>query len=154
MTQSNSATIKRWDNRWLDMCEQIAGWSKDRSRKVGAVIVGSRNELLSIGWNGFPRGVDDDVECRHDRPEKYAWTVHAETNAIFNAASQGVKLAGSTIYVGGDVTWPCAGCAGAIVQSGITCVVANYFGGRMDDHVIAETILQEGGVIVVNSGRG
>jgi dCMP deaminase len=109
-----------WDRRWLDLCDLVAGWSKDRSSKFGCVIVNDRQSVLSLGWNGFPRGIDDEVESRHERPEKYLWTEHAERNAIYNAAGMGVVLAGATAYVDGV---PCSDCARAIIQSGIRRVV-------------------------------
>jgi dCMP deaminase len=91
--------------------------SKDRSTKVGALILGPDNEPLSWGFNGFPRGADDDKEERHERPLKYQFTEHAERNAIYNAARSGIRLLGSRIYV---TNLPCCvDCARAIVQSGI-----------------------------------
>ena len=110
-----------WNSKFVELARFIAGWSKDRSRKVGAVIVGPSKEILSIGYNGFPTGVNDDVEARHERPAKYAWTEHAERNAIYNAARVGVGLEGSTIYL---PWYPCMDCARAIVQVGINDVVA------------------------------
>ena len=109
-----------WDKRWMDLAKLVASWSKDRSTKVGAVIVDRRNVLLSIGWNGFPRRVNDNVEERHERPAKYKWTEHAERNAIYNAASEGIELFDSTIYI---PWYPCADCARGIIQSGISEVV-------------------------------
>jgi dCMP deaminase len=109
-----------WDSRWMDMARLVASWSKDRSRKCGAVIVDSRNVLVSLGWNGFPRGVDDTVDARHERPAKYHWTEHAERNAIYNAAANGHPTKGCTIYL---PWYPCADCARAIIQSGIVCAV-------------------------------
>jgi dCMP deaminase len=111
-----------WDARWLELSSQIAGWSKDRSTKVGCVIIGSGNQLLSAGYNGFPRGVDDDIDSRHSREErngrreKLRWTEHAERNAIYNAARHGVMLLGSAMYL---PWYPCADCARGIIQSGI-----------------------------------
>jgi len=102
------------------MAELIATWSKDQSRQCGAVIVDSRNAVLSLGWNGFPRGINDHLEERQERPAKYLWMEHAERNAIYNAASNGIQLKGSTIYV----TWmPCADCTRAIIQSGISTII-------------------------------
>lgn len=109
-----------WDKRWMDLACLISTWSKDRSRQVAAVVVDDRNVLLSVGWNGFPRGVNDDIENRHKRPDKYKWTEHAERNAIYNAASKGISLLGSKIYL---PWYPCSDCARAIIQSGITSVV-------------------------------
>lgn len=108
-----------WNKRMLDLAHYISGWSKD-STKVGAVITDFDHRVLSIGYNGFPAGADDNVLERHERPAKYLYTEHAERNAIYSAAKNGVKLQGATIYL----EWfPCADCARAIIQSGIVCVV-------------------------------
>jgi len=111
-----------WDSRWMALAQLVATWSKDRGRKVGAVIVGPDNEVRSTGFNGIPRGVDDDVEERHDAAsgEKYLWVSHAERNAIYNAALLGVSTKGCTIYV---PWYPCIECAKAIVQAGIGRIV-------------------------------
>ncbi len=111
-----------WDSRWMALAQLVATWSKDRGRKVGAVIVGPDNEVRSTGFNGIPRGVDDDVEERHDAAsgEKYLWVSHAERNAIYNAALLGVSTKGCTIYV---PWYPCIDCAKAIVQAGIGRIV-------------------------------
>lgn len=106
-----------WDKRWMDMADLVATWSKDNSRKIAAVVVDSRNVLVSIGWNGFPRGIDDTVSERSERPAKYLWTEHAERNAIYNAAANGIKLGGCRMYI---PWYPCSDCARAIIQSGIT----------------------------------
>ena len=98
----------------------VGFWSKDPSTKVGAVFVSAERRILSTGYNGFPRGVDDDVEERWLRPEKYFWTAHAEVNAIYNAAFEGVSLRESTLYT---PFLPCHGCAQAIVQVGCERVV-------------------------------
>lgn len=109
-----------WDDRWLGMARLVASWSKDRSRQVGAVIVNDRNVVVSLGWNGFARGIDDGVECRHQRPEKYLWSEHAERNALFNAAANGNSTLNCRIY---QSMYPCAHCARGIVQAGICEVV-------------------------------
>lgn len=108
----------QWDNRFFDVAQLVSSWSEDESRKVGAVIVGSANQILTTGYNGLPRGVSSDHAVRHssENKEKYFWYEHAERNAIFNAARDGVKLEGSTIY---STLFPCADCSRAIVQSGI-----------------------------------
>jgi len=109
-----------WDTRWMSVAKLVSEWSKDRSRKCGAVIVDSRNVLVSLGWNGFPRGVNDDCDERHTRPAKYLWTEHAERNAIYNASANGHPTKGCTMYL---PWYPCADCARAIIQSGITEIV-------------------------------
>lgn len=104
-----------WDLRFMQLADHIAQWSKDRSTKVGAVIVIDKNPV-SVGYNGFPRGCDDDLNERHERPIKYYWVLHAEENAIINAARHGQKTMGADMYV----NWfPCAKCAGMIVNAGI-----------------------------------
>lgn len=105
----------------MELAGFVAGWSKDRSRQVGCVIVAPDNSLRSIGFNGFPRGLNDDHDERHERPAKYFWTEHAERNAIYAAARNGVALAGCTMYL----PWfPCVDCARAIVQAGIVELVS------------------------------
>jgi dCMP deaminase len=113
--------ITKWDRRFMQLAELVGSWSKDRSTKVGCVIVGTDHEVRAIGFNGFPRFVDDDIDERHERPAKYAWTEHAERNAIYSAVRIGVALKGCTMYL----PWfPCMDCARAIVQSGISRLVA------------------------------
>jgi dCMP deaminase len=106
----------------MAVAQLIATWSKDRGRKVGAVIVGPDNEIRSTGYNGIPRGVNDDLEERHDveNGEKYLWVSHAERNAIYNAALLGVSTKECTLYV---PWYPCLDCAKAIVQTGIAHLV-------------------------------
>lgn len=107
-----------WHDYFMNMAILASSRSKDRSTKVGALIVNDR-VIVSTGYNGFPRGVNDDIEERHTRPLKYEYTSHAEENAILNAARIGAKVAGSDIYV----TWnPCARCSRAIIQSQIKTV--------------------------------
>ncbi|TCU34119.1 deoxycytidylate deaminase [Rhizobium azibense] len=110
-----------WDSYFIQMSKLVASKSKDRSTKVGCVIVGPDNEVRSTGFNGFPRGIDDEVEARHERPAKYQWSEHAERNAIYNAARAGIATAGCRIFL----QWfPCVDCARAIIQAGIHEVVA------------------------------
>ena len=112
--------MDKWDRRFLDMANEVRSWSKDPSTQVGSVIVQDKR-IVSTGYNGFPPGIADD-ERLHNRETKYTLTVHAEMNAILNAAKSGVKLEGSTIYVSGLCV--CHSCAKAIVASGIKRVVA------------------------------
>lgn len=107
-----------WDKRFLDLARHIAEWSKDPSTKVGAAIVRPNRTIASVGYNGFPRGVQDLPERLEDRPVKYHFTVHAEMNAILSANE---PVTGYTLYVAPLL--PCSTCAAAIVQSGISRVV-------------------------------
>jgi dCMP deaminase len=109
-------TPSSWNRKYIELTQYIAQWSKDRSTKVGAVIVSLDNRVISMGYNGFCRGIDDDLEERHERPAKYFWTEHAERNAIYNAAFHGIKIEGATLYCS---LFPCVDCARAIIQSGI-----------------------------------
>lgn len=115
-------SITKWDLRFMRIADlEIAQWSKDRSSKVGAVIVKNR-QIISTGYNGLPRGCDDEVEARHERPEKYNWFIHAEPNAIINAARQGASTLDCDMYL----NWfPCDQCAGFIVQAGIKRLFAD-----------------------------
>lgn len=105
------------DERYLGLARHIAAWSKDPSTKVGAVITRPDRTVVSVGYNGFPRGVNDDAHALNNREKRLALTVHAEVNAILNAHQ---PVTGCTLYC----TWPpCSHCAGYIIQSGITRVV-------------------------------
>jgi dCMP deaminase len=107
----------KWDLRFLALAKHVAGWSKDPSTKVGAVIVRPDRTIASIGFNGLPRGVNDTSERLSNREFKYPMVVHAEVNAI-TAAKE--SLAGYTLYCTHP---PCAGCAGTTIQAGIHRVV-------------------------------
>jgi len=112
---------------WMSAVYLKAMLSRDASTKIGAIIVGPNEETRSSGYNGMPRGVDDDNEWRHERPQKYFYFEHAERNAIYNAARVGIPTDGCTMYTQGT---PCADCARAIIQAGIKKVVVHK---RFDD---------------------
>lgn len=138
-----------WDDRYLEIAGVVASWSKDSSTKVGCVVVGPVRQILATGYNGFPRGVDDDVPERWERPEKYLWVEHAERNAIYNAARSGISLAGATMYV---ERHPCADCARGIIQSGISCVVVGspVLLPRWEEScTVAGVMFEESGVAVL-----
>ena len=109
------------DIRFLNLAKEISTWSKDPSTKVGAVVVGDKDQIVSQGYNGFPRGFNDSDEIYKNRPLKYKYIIHAEANAIYNALFNGSFVEGATIYVHGLPV--CGECAKAIVQSGISRVV-------------------------------
>jgi len=113
-----------WDEYYFEHCDTIALKSKDPSTKVGCVIVGEGNGVLSTGFNGFPRGVDDDAARYQNREIKIDLIEHAERNAIYNAARTGIPLKGSRLYV----QWlPCHECARAIIQVGIKEVIVGDY---------------------------
>ena len=111
----------KWDGRYLNLAREVGSWSKDPSRKIGAVAIGEKGQVLAQGYNGFPRGIEDDDFRLNDRPTKYRYVVHAEMNVIYNASYSGVSLAGSTLYVHGLPV--CAECAKGIIQVGVRRVV-------------------------------
>ena len=113
--------LNKWDQRFLKLAEEVASWSKDPSRKIGAVAIGAKGQVLAQGYNGFPRGIDDSEERYNDRERKYELVVHAEMNVIYNATYSGVSLDGATLYVSGLPV--CSDCAKGIVQVGIKHVI-------------------------------
>lgn len=110
-----------WHERYLQLAEAVAKWSKDPSRQIGSVAVGEKGQVLSQGYNGFPRGINDTSVRLNDRETKYRYIVHAEQNVIYNASYNGVSLDGATLYVTGLPV--CSECAKGIIQVGIKMVV-------------------------------
>ena len=110
--------LSNWDKRFLELAQLVSSWSKDPSTKVGAVIVDEQNIIVSVGFNGFPKGIDDNDRLNH-REEKYQIIIHAENNALMFAKR---PLYGCTIYT--YPFMPCPRCAGMIIQSGIKRVVS------------------------------
>lgn len=135
---------------FMRVAQEIASFSKDPSTKVGAVVLDEYNNILATGWNGFPRGVTDSEDRLCNRELKYPLTVHAEANAIAASARTGRRLEGATLVV--SSLYPCADCAGLIIQAGIKRVVAAEI--REDSrwkssNELARTMFKEAGVEVV-----
>lgn len=123
--------------RWyFKIARTIAEASCDRSTKVGCIVVGPDKEIRAQGYNGFPRGVDDEEEKWHERPAKYDYVIHAEANAVANAARTGANLKGCTAYVTAP---PCCDCAGLLINAGISKVIWPSLG---DDGITSKTIDQ------------
>jgi len=109
-----------WDKRFLKLAKHISEWSKDPSTQVGCVVVGPDREIRSTGFNGLPRGIEDNDERLNDREIKYPLICHAEENAIMHAARIGISLKDCTAYV----TWPpCTRCARSLIQAGISTII-------------------------------
>jgi len=123
----------------------VALGSKDTRTKIGSVVIGPDNEIRSTGYNGFPRGLDDDLEERQAKPEKDYWFEHAERNAIFNAVRIGVSLRGCIMYT---QRTPCEACARAIVQAGISKVVIHkkWADDARDSHPRSRDMFKECGI--------
>lgn len=113
--------MNSWDIKFIELSRHIAEWSKDTNRKNGAVIVDDDNIVISMGYNGFPRGCNETVETRYEKPHKYLYTEHAERNAIYHAARHGVTIKGCTMYV---TMFPCSDCARGIIQAGIKKLIS------------------------------
>jgi dCMP deaminase len=116
--------MNKWTRRYLDIAKEVGTWSKDPSKQIGAVAVGDKGQILSQGYNGFPRGVKDTNDRYNNREEKYKYVVHGEMNCIYNACNSGVSLNGATLYVTGLPV--CSECAKGIIQVGIKKVVMEY----------------------------
>ena len=101
------------------MAEEVSLWSRDPGTKVGCVLAYNKR-ILSVGYNGFPANLSDSLHLYEDREYKLAVTVHAEANAILNAAKNGARTEGCTAYV---TFPPCSQCAAALIQAGVTQVI-------------------------------
>ncbi len=140
--------MNKWDQRLLSMAEFVAAWSKDTSTKCGAVLA-NRKRVVSVGFNGFARDVEDEPERYADRDIKYRLVVHAEVNAVLFAHG---RTLGCTLY-----TWPlppCSPCAAIMIQAGIRRVVApvpsaDILSRWADDLRLARIQFEEAGVELV-----
>lgn len=143
-----------WQEYYRTIAKTIRLKSKDKHTQIGALIVGPDNEVVSTGYNSFPRGIDDTVITRQDRPEKYYWFEHAERNAIYNAARIGVSTKGCTMYLTCGI--PCADCARGIINSGIKrviCEIDPTFSARgdmWDEHAKRSLIMFEEAGVEIN----
>lgn len=148
---------ERWHRHFLNMALLNASMSKDPSTKVGAVIVGPDHEIRSTGYNGLPRGIADTPERLNDRDTKLKLVVHAEMNAILNAARMGVSVKGCTMYLAATdasgMVWggpPCTRCTVETIQSGIAAIVSHPFktvpSRWKEDIELASGLLTEAGI--------
>jgi dCMP deaminase len=135
-----------WDQRFLDLAQHIAQWSKDPSTQVGAVAVRDRR-VLATGYNGFPRGVADLPGRLLERNEKLLRTVHAEANIVAQAARNGISLDRSIVYVWPFI--PCSSCCTLLIQAGIKRVVAPDMpipDRWMENFKMSQSMFKEAGV--------
>ncbi len=110
-------SYNNWTKKYLDLAKHISSWSKDPSTSIGAVSVGNNGQILSQGYNGFPRKISDTEFRLNNKDTKYKFVVHAEMNCIYNASLNGVSLNNSDLYVYGLPI--CSECAKGIIQVGI-----------------------------------
>jgi dCMP deaminase len=128
----------------MDLADHISEWSYDPRTKVGCVIVDEKKRVVSVGYNGFPRGVRDAVDRYQDRQTKLLFVAHAERNALDNAP---LSVESCTMYV---PLMPCNECAKSIIQKGITKVVT--YRPEEDNRFnwdITRIMFKEAGVLLV-----
>ncbi|PPQ35164.1 deoxycytidylate deaminase [Rhodoblastus acidophilus] len=111
-------TADLWDRRYFGLAKQISRWSKDPKAKVGAVLLDRRGWPIALGYNGFPAGIEDDIEKLEDGKLKNQMVVHAEQNALL---CSGTRARAGTIYVFGKPV--CPRCAVLLIQAGVKRVV-------------------------------
>lgn len=143
----------KWDRRFLGLAALVAGWSKDPGTQAGAAIIRPDRTVASVGYNGFPRGLQDSPALLSDREAKLSRTVHCEMNAIISARE---RLDGYALF-----TWPfltCDRCAVHVAQAGIARVVTvmpdaereERWGAAFD---LARSYYREAGIQVVEYSR-
>ena len=134
--------MNKWDERFMQMAETVAGWSScfQENRHVGAVIVKDKR-IVATGYNGAPAGIKSCAErgecLRRVRNiasgtmQEVCYAVHAEQNAIIQAAKLGIPLDGAVMYV---THQPCVICTRMIINSGIKKVI--YKNGYPDEFAL------------------
>jgi dCMP deaminase len=148
-----SVLLDKWDLRFFRVAKEVQSWSKDPSTKCGCVLVHDRR-IISTGYNGLPASLSDSLDRYQNREFKLATIIHAEKNAIFNAAKNGSLTEGTTAYV----TWPpCSQCASALIQAGVSKVVCPdpKTGPErwVSNFLLANDLLYEAGVKVLYLGE-
>ncbi|MBI07324.1 MAG: CMP deaminase [Rhodospirillaceae bacterium] len=138
----------KWDIRFIGLAKHVSQWSKDPSTQVGAVIVDQKHRVISLGFNGFARGVRDLAERLENREMKYDMIIHAERNAVLFANA---PVDGASVYV-----WPllpCAQCAATLIQAGGSEIVAPAADSDRAERwaaqiILARTMFEEAGIKV------
>jgi len=127
----NSESQIKWDKRFLELAKSVSSWSScvRAGRQVGAVIVKDKR-ILTTGYNGAPAGVKsckDRGFCLRDKLNipsgtraEMCYAIHAEQNAVIQAAKMGVSVEGATIYV---THQPCSVCTRILINAGIKRIV-------------------------------
>ena len=113
----------KWKKRFLKLSKEISTWSKDPSTKVGALIISEDRNIISTGYNGFPRNIEDTEERLNNRELKYKFILHAEMNCILNALYNGRSVKDCILFVHGLP--PCSECTKSIIQAGIKKVITD-----------------------------
>ena len=134
--------------KYYPIAQAVAGLSKDPNTKVGALIIDKRGSIRAVGYNGFPRGVNDDQSRYNDRDTKLKLIAHAEANAIANAASTGTQIQGCSIVV---TKFPCGECAKMIINTGISHIFSpeySIMGDWASSNYDAQRMFMEAGLTI------
>lgn len=129
---SDKAKQEKWDNRFMELAKLVGTWCTCHRRNVGAVIVKDKR-IIATGYNGAPSGVENCLErgyCLRNKLQipsgtkaETCYSVHAEQNAITQAAKLGIAVNGSTIYI---THQPCTICTRLLINAGIKRIVYGY----------------------------
>lgn len=141
--------VATWDETFSAMARTIAKRSKDPVTQVGACIASANNRVLSLGYNGTPRGWRDDSfpwnKVGHPMNSKHLFVVHAERNAVLNYRGSLADFEGATLYV---THGPCNECAKEIAQVGIVRVVYLERAEPKDTYLAAGIIFRAAGITI------
>jgi dCMP deaminase len=130
--------MNKWNYRYFALALEVATWSKDPDKQVGAVCVSPDKRGIITGYNGFPTGIEDSEELLNDKELKNRLMVHAEANCIVNGDT---SLRGWTMHV---TKAPCTECAKLMINARIKRVVCPNPGGSWkDDQLMALSLLRE-----------
>lgn len=142
--------MDKWDKRFMELTEQVGTWSSCFRRKVGAIIVRDKR-VMTTGYNGAPTGIMSCIErgeCLREKLQipsgtraELCYGVHAEQNAIIQAARYGINICGATLYC---THQPCVICAKMIINAGIVRVV--YKEGYPDEFSVR--LFEEAGTLI------
>lgn len=139
-----------WDNWFVNMAKYVSTASKDPSTQTGSVITDPNRRVISVGYNGLAKGVEDLPERLNNREIKYKIIVHCERNALLFANR---SVEGCTLY-----TWPfmsCSTCAAMVIQAGIKRVVAPWSDNPrwVAEFELSQQMFKEAGVEVCLIGQ-
>lgn len=142
--------MKHRFEKFLGIAKAVAALSKDPSTKVGAIALNDDGIVLAVGYNGFPRGVDDNPVRYLNRVVKLKFVSHAEQNLVAQAAYAGHSLKGSTVVLSG--LYPCSACTKSMIQAGVKRIItppsvpsSSWF----EDAEISKVMLTEAGLEVI-----
>ncbi len=139
--------ISKWDYRYLKLAREISAWSKDPSTQCGAVIVNTENKIVSTGYNGFSKSIDDKIDRYKDRDLKYQLIIHSEINALLQAKC---SVVGYSIYSFPMI--PCIRCCVTLIQAGITKIITCHIPDKLQSRwnsEICEEILREANIELI-----